>query len=230
MKIDVYCDESCPEVLLDKSAHKYLVIGSLWIPFQFRAEFKESISELRQQHKYFSEIKWTKVSTGTIPFYKSLIDYFFDSEHTRFRAIIVESKDVNLIKFHAGDAELSFYKFYYQLLNKWIIEFNEYNIFLDYKRNKRLSRLTELKRILDNSNLFSSILNVQALPSHESAGIQMCDLLTGIVNGKFNEEISGATKKELINYVELKLGRKILRTCKSEDKFNVFGIWLRGGF
>jgi hypothetical protein len=230
MKIDVYCDESCPEVLLDKSAHKYLVIGSLWIPYQFRTEFKETISNLRQQHKYFAEVKWTKVSSGTLNFYKNLIDYFFEAEYIRFRAIIVDAKEVNLVKFHEGDAELSFYKFYYQVLNKWIVEFNEYNIFLDYKRNKRLSRLSELKRILNNSYLFSSISNVQALPSHQSSGIQMCDLLAGIVNGKFNEEISGKTKIEIIKYFEHKLGRLITRTCKTEEKFNVFGIWLREGF
>lgn len=230
MNFEVYCDESCPEVLCDKSAHKYLVLGSLWLPGSERPRLKENISALKQKHNYYYEIKWNKVSPKTLPFFKDLIKYFFESDYLRFRAITVKSENIDLVQFHDGDAELSFYKFYYQMLNKWILDFNEYSIFLDHKRNKENNRVQVLKDVLSNSSLTSVISNIQALPSNQSLGIQLCDVLTGAVNAKFNSSVKSESKLAIISEIEFSQGKILEPTPKFEEKFNIFDIHLRGGW
>ncbi|TXD83865.1 DUF3800 domain-containing protein [Subsaximicrobium wynnwilliamsii] len=230
MKFEVYCDESSPEVLWDRTANKYLVLGSVWIPSDFREELKEAIKQIKNKHNYRNEIKWNKVSPSSFNFYKALVHYFFSTDSIRFRAIIVEADKVDMVKFHNDDSELSFYKFYYQLLHHWILDFNEYYIFIDHKINKDLNRIHNLKDVLNQANLFSSIENVQALPSHELLGIQMADFLMGAINGKMNGKITSETKKEIINEIEKRLGHAIMATPKAEEKFNIFKINLQGGW
>jgi hypothetical protein len=48
MIVDIYCDESGPEALVNLSAHKYAGIGSLRMPFNFRKEFKNEINKIKQ--------------------------------------------------------------------------------------------------------------------------------------------------------------------------------------
>lgn len=230
MKFDVYCDESSPDLLFHKEANKFSIIGSLWIPFDKREEFKNRIKEIKNSHHYYSEIKWKKVSINKQDFFIDLVNYFFEAEYLRFRSIIIESDMIDQIRFNKGDAELSFYKFYYQLLHHWILDFNEYNIFLDYKTNKERFRLKELWRVLNNSNLTTRIFNVQSIHSAQSLGIQFADFLTGAVNGKFNSQIKNVAKLSAIMKIESFIGKEILPTGKSEEKFNIFKINLQGGW
>ena len=148
----------------------------------------------------------------------------------RFRIILVESDKVNLVTFHNSDAELSFYKFYYQMIKSWIYDFNLYDVFLDLKKNRNKGRLRELERFLDNANFFSDVRTVQGLPSNQSLGIQLADLLTGIITAKFNNKTTSIAKSELIRYVESHLGNVIQPTSKNEEKLNVFKINLQGGW
>ena len=230
MKFEIYCDESSPEVLWDRNANKYLVLGSIWIPSDFREKLKNNIKQIKLKHKYRNEIKWNKVSPSSFEFYKSQVKYFIDTDFIRFRGIIVKTDKLDMVRFHNDDSELSFYKFYYQLLHHWILDFNEYYIFIDHKVNKDLNRIHNLKDVLNNSNLFSSIENIQALPSNELLGIQLADFLMGALNGKINENITSDAKNKIIKEIEKLLGHEIMPTPKTEDKFNVFKINLQGGW
>lgn len=225
MKLDVYCDESCSEVLFDRTAHRYFALGSLWMAEEFREQFKDDIKKIKSDHNYELEIKWNKVSPKFFDFYKALLQYFFNNENLRFRVLIVESEKIDLVKFHKGDAELSFYKFYYQLLHHWILDFNEYSIFLDYKTNKEKSRLHILREVLTSASLSSVISNVQSIHSKESLGIQLADFLLGIVSSKFNQTAKKeGSKDKLINLTENILGKNISPTIKNESKFNIFDL------
>ena len=230
MKFDVYCDESNPEVLKDKSANKFLVLGSIWLPTEVRQQFKTDIADIKEKHGYNNEIKWNKVSPSNEVFIHALIKYFFANKNLRFRALLVESEKVDLIKFHQDDGELSFYKFYYQLLHHWIYDYNDYSVFIDHKVNKDHNRISKLWEVLDKANLFSSILNVQAIHSKESLGIQIADLLTGCINGKFNGNLSSSAKLSAIAEIEKWLDHPIRQTSKSVEKFNIFRINLQGGW
>lgn len=230
MNFEVYCDESGLEALTRKEAHRYTTIGGIWMPADFRGTFKESVNQIKQQHNIHGELKWNKVSPAFSEVYTDLLNYFFNTGELRFRVILIESRTVDNYRFNDKDAELGFYKFYYQLLHHWIFDFNKYDIFLDYKMNRNKGRLNVLKKVLRASNLTSDVNQVQALPSDQSVGIQLADVLTGLVAAKFNNKISSQAKKNLITLAETKLNKTILPTPKWEEKFNVFKINLQGGW
>ncbi len=231
MDFEIYCDESGLEALTRKDAHLYTAIGGIWIPSEYRNSLKQGITSIKVKHNIKGELKWQKISPSYCELYKDLIDFFFLSEFIRFRVVLIESNKVDNIKFNNEDAELGFYKFYYQLLQHWIFDFNNYDIFLDLKINRNKGRLKELGLVLDRANLTSDIKQVQGLPSEQSLGIQLADVLTGLVAAKFNNEITSQAKLSLIKHVEDKyLGKPIAPTPKWEEKFNVFRINLKGGW
>lgn len=230
MDIEVYCDESGLEALTRKEAHDYTGIGSLWMPAEYRQEFKAQMNAIKENHSIKGELKWQKVSPAYFDLYQEVIAYFFSTPQIRYRVILIESRIVDNIRFHNKDAELGFYKFYYQLLHHWILDFNKYKFFLDFKINRNKGRLKVLKDVLIASNITSDIMQVQALPSEESLGIQLADVLTGLVTAKFNQNTHSEAKKQLIRSVEKLLGRTIAHTPKCEMKFNVFKINLQGGW
>lgn len=233
MRFEVYCDETLPDLFT--SAHpdaRFLLIGSLWLPADLREVVKARITGLRQQHGVHGELKWRKVSPSKVAFYSDLIDLFMSFElNLRFRCIAVAHQEINL-GFHNGDAELGFYKFYYQVLHHWILVQNEYTVFCDLKRNRDRTRLATLERVLNNANPTSIIRNVQSLPSSEVVLLQLCDVLLGAVSARINERTDlGAAKESVIAHLEQRLNRRRLGpTLKSEEKVNIFKIRLGGGW
>ena len=229
-KIEIYCDESRPDLFTSKKIYdKYLLIGGLKCLAKHKEAIKTSIKEIQNKHNIKTEIKWNKVSFPKLFFYKELIDLFFNfEEQLRFRCIAVEAEKMDLEHFHDNDAELGFYKFYYQLLHHWIVDFNEYNIFTDLKTSRDKNRLTNLCIFLNNSNLFSYIRSIQALPSRQVLLLQLTDLLLGLAGARLNNSVvENSAKSELLKYFESKLGQQVSPTKKDEIKFNVFVILLQ---
>ena len=233
MKIDVYCDESYPDLFSSKEPRaRYLFIGSLWLPRNRRNQFKDEIHKLRDQHKIGGEFKWTKISPSKREFYEDLLNWFISKgDSLRFRCIAVDNQQVNLIRFHQNDQELGFYKFYYQMLQHWIHPFNQYKIFCDLKCNRLQNRLHTLHRCLDCTNLSTEIQTVQSIRSRESVLIQLSDVLVGLTASRMNKRLKdGSAKAGIANSLERLLGKKIRSTAMSEKKFNVFKINLSGGW
>jgi len=231
MNFEVYCDESGLEALKRKDAHNFMAIGGVWMPEICRDEFKEAIKLIKMKYNIAGELKWHKFSPAYFDLYAEIIDFFFKKDYLRFRVLLVESAKVDNFRFNSSDAELGFYKFYYQLLHHWIYDFNEYHIFLDLKVNRDKGRLKLLEKVLRLSNLSSKVEHVQGLPSDQSLGIQLADILTGLVAAKFNNETTSKAKLALIAHIEQHwLETSISPTAKWEEKFNVFKINLQGGW
>lgn len=232
MDFEIYCDESHPELFTSKKpTADYLMIGSLWLPAHLRDEIKKKIWQLRQQYGIWGEIKWRKVSNTSLDFYKALIDLYESyGEQLRFRCVAVDHKQFNE-NWCQGDNELGFYKFYYQVLHHWILDFNHYRVFCDVKTNRDLTRLHVLKDCLNNANITAKVLDIQALPSHQLVLIQLSDLLLGVASARLNNTLhDNSPKSQLVNHLEQKLNRRIAATNRGENKFNVFRINLQGGW
>lgn len=232
MNFDVYCDESGPELLhSDKPKARYMVIGSLWLPETVRIEAKAALHDLRHRHGIGSEFKWRKVSPSKLAFYREAVSWFMAAgQDVRFRAIVIDRTKIDLVRFHDGDGELGFYKFYYQLLLHWTRECNRYRVFCDQKKNRLPSRLRTLETCLNRANLASEI-TVQATRSEESVLIQLCDVLTGLTQARFNgEDRLGPAKLDLLRHLEEALGHPVRATNVAEQKFNVFEIQPGGGW
>lgn len=232
MDFDVYCDESRPDLLTSTHPNgKYVVIGSLWLEASRRAEYKQAIHSFRDIHQVGGEFKWQKVSLSRIQFYESLIDWFVaQGLAVRFRCILISHDQLNW-QMHEGDRELGFYKFYYQMLHHWILDFNCYSIFCDHKSNRVMNRLEALRRCLSYANLTSEVSQVQSVRSEESVLIQLTDVLTGAISAKFNHSLrSGSAKSALVERLESRLGHPLQATNRGEQKFNIFAIQLGGGW
>ena len=233
MKFEAYCDESRHDLLGSKNPDlKYMVIGSLWLAQENRERYKNEIHQLRDEYKIGGEFKWQKVSPSRLDFYKKILHWFQDKkDQLRFRCIAVDHNHVDISLYHENNKELGFYKFYYQLLHHWILDFNEYSFFVDYKRNRDQDRLKDLKRCLNYSNLSSRVSTVQSVRSEESVFIQLADVLTGMSSYRLNEKIrQDSAKEKVLNEYEEIINTKIKPTPKSENKFNVFKIDLAGGW
>lgn len=233
MDFDVYCDESRPDAFTSRGKpSQYMVLGSLWMPTDSRKSFKEELHEIRKTHSIGGEAKWQKISASKLSFYTDLIDWFLEKDSgLRFRCIVVDSAKTDIEAYHKNDSELAFYKFYYQLLHHWILDFNTYTVFCDFKSNRSRDRLPTLQSTLNDTNLFSEVKSVQAVRSAESVFIQFADILTGAASAKLNKSpAEDGPKSRLIDYLENRLGREIRHTSAAEQKFNVFVINFRGGW
>ena len=233
MQFEVYCDEAMPDLFTSrKKGGRFLMIGSLWLPSELKGELKAKIKGLREQHNTWGEIKWTKISPSRLPFYLDLIDLFESyGMDLRFRCIAVDSTQVDM-RWHDSDEELGFYKFYYQLLHHWILDFNEYRIFCDTKTNRDPSRLKVLQRCLSSANLSASIPQIQSLPSKQVVLIQLCDLLLGAASSRLNQTLHpGGAKEQVVRRLESHMGiDRIAPTHRDAEKYNVFRIRLQGGW
>ena len=237
MQIDLYCDESRQDLLVNKEAiaskNRYVSFGGLLVPREKRLLLKQRIKELKKNSGIAKEFKWGNVSNNKIDFYKSLVDLFFDTDFNDvcFRCVIIDAQEIDNEKYNDADQELGYYKFYYQLIHNWINSGDTYYVFTDYKTNKEKNRLQELCRILNRKYSRNSIEIIQAIDSAESVLLQLQNILMGAVSYKYNYEESGTSiaKTQLVNYIEEKLDKRICATNLSEYKFNIFRINLGGG-
>lgn len=234
-QIDIYCDESRQDLIINQKIinenNKYIVLGGIWVNKEYREEIKKSIKSLQIKHNVYGEMKWKNVSDSKIDFYNEIIELFFklDSNKISFRSIVIDSTKLNIQKYHENSHELGFYKFYYQLLQHWIEKENQYNIFLDFRKDKSKNRVYEMKNIINNSLKNEVVKNIQFINSKESILIQLEDIIMGAVGYKYNYGYDGKSKakNQLIETIEKY--NVIKETEREESKFNIFKIKLRGG-
>ena len=216
MKYDIYCDESRQDLLVNKEMisenNKYSCIGGILVSRSKRNELKNKIKKLKEKHSVFGELKWGTVSENKIEFYKEIIDLFFEfKEEVLFRTVVINSVDVDNKMFNNDDAELGYYKFYYQLIYHWIELTGDsqsiYYIYTDFKTNKVNNRL-EVMRGLLNMVCISYIKLIQAINSKESEILQMQNILMGAVGYKYIFGIDGKSiaKMEIVRHIESYLG------------------------
>lgn len=219
----IYCDESCHDLT---AHHEYMSIGGLLVPRSHKASFTTELRTLMRTLNLNSEVKWKKVSSKRLDDYKRLVDFFFDHSELRFRAIIVDQKKFKPEQ-HGKDRELAFYKFYYEMLEKWLESGREYLILLDYKNNRGADRYKTLKLYLERYLRGKAwIKDLTIINSKETPFAQLCDLFAGAVAAAYNIPIPGSAKEDLTNYIASKAGWSTLRTFTSLDanKFNIFKI------
>ena len=228
MKYVVYCDESRHN---EDKINPYMSIGSLWLPRNIKDDMTKRFRHICFEKGLASEIKWAKVSRKKLDSYKKLADFFFAEADLRFRAIVIKQSDINYEKFHGSDRELGFYKFYYEMLLKWIEPRNEYLFLLDFKQNKYSHRYTDLLRILQNKIKGQAwISDLTVIDSKETPLAQLCDLLTGATAAAWCNNLQNTSpKKDLISYISEKRGSPLNVPSSSPmtEKINIFNINLK---
>jgi hypothetical protein len=235
MKFNIYCDESCH---LEHDNQKYMVLGGMICGKSDRNRVKREILEIKKRHgiKSTAEIKWNKVSQSKISYYKELVDYFFDNESLRFRALVIDKTQLRHNEFKQTHDDW-YYKMYYQLLLNLVEPKQENYIYLDIKDTKSSKKVEGLKKYLRFKLMdydFEVIKNIQSINSQESIIMQLSDLIIGSIGYRnrkiYDEKNSSVSKRELMMHVIEKSGYSLNKsTFLSEKKFNLFFIELKAG-
>ena len=234
---NIYCDESCH---LENDGISTMVLGCVWISCDKRREISRRIKEIKQKYNLSDsfEVKWTKISPVKVQFYLDLVDYFFDDDDLRFRGILIPDKQV--LEHHVFDQAHDdwYYKMLFIMLEPIINPEQQYNIYLDIKDTCSEIKRCKLEDILRSSrhDYLNSIINrVQQIRSHESAILQMADLIIGAIGyhrrqqTNQEEELTNSGKFEVIRRIQRRSGKSLVNTTwLCESKFNLL-VWRSGG-
>ncbi len=109
----IYADESC------KDALQYLILGGICLELKHLDSALQKLTEVRDKHKTYGEVKWAKVSKTKFPFYLDFVDVFFElakEDTLHFHSLIADTTTFNHRAHNHGDAEIGFNKLIFQLL------------------------------------------------------------------------------------------------------------------
>jgi hypothetical protein len=206
---------------------KYMVIGALLIQRSSKKKVQNQLKDILNRHNIKGELKWNKVNSNYMDFYKDIINYFFKSTEINFRCIVVDKSKVNYEGYHNNDKELAFFKFYFLLLKEKIKNSCSYYIFLDKKPTRDKNRARALKSFLDSHILFNrtdtKLIHLQAYESKENLLIQLSDFITGLVAYGNNQNKTKSNKTNLVNFFQEKIGSTVSSgTGLSVEKVNIF--------
>jgi len=223
---NIYCDESCH---LENDQQKAMVLGAVWCPLDKRREIAVRLREFKQKHHISAsfEVKWTKVSPAKKNFYLDLIDYFFDDDDLRFRALIVPDKSkLQHVAFPGQDHDIWYYKMYFDMLKVILRPDSHYRIYMDIKDTRGAEKVAKLREVLCNSMYDFSrqvIERLQLVRSHEIEQLQLADLLIGAI-GYLNRGLeSNAGKMAVIRRMQKRSGYTLTKsTLLREEKINLF--------
>jgi hypothetical protein len=206
--MNVYCDETCH---LEGRGDKVMVLGAVYCDASDVKAAADQIRLIKKKHglaRHF-ETKWTKVSPSKTEYYLDLIDYFFESNALRFRAVLVPDKDILDHEKFEQTHNNWYYKMYFVML-KWLISSaNRYHIYIDIKDTKGAARVRDLHDVLAN-NIYDfhheCVEKVQQVRSHEVELMQLADLLIGAIGyaSRYPTNTDSA-KAHLVQHISTKL-------------------------
>jgi len=230
MDFKLYCDES-RHILSDK-LNKFMVIGAIRIPAEYQRKIEAEIKRLKYKYKYFSEIKWRKVSYNNKNFYLDLITYFFSNDFIDFRCIVINKEKIKNNIFSQTN-QVFFYKMYFLLLKAKVKRFSSnFFIYIDEKDCHAHKYCIKLQEYLKNKvhNFINKInIFISPIASKDAILVQLTDLFIGAVGYQFNNFYQNRGKIEICKNLCLKLGIESLCTPKEKfnKKFDIFRINLK---
>ena len=221
----IFCDES--NHLLDNSSN-IMVNGALQIEEDRVKEANVYIKKLRHDYNYHTEIKWTKLIKKQLPFYKKIIDYFFDSSFMNFKATLVVNKSNANHERYGRNHDQFYYVVYYYTLRDLLKKNGFHKIYFDYKDTLGGERVKKLKEVLNNDGY--SKIDFTIIHSYEAQFIQVCDLFIGAIGYINREDIDKTSeiKCEIVDYLNNKIKQQgnnigdIKSTKPWANKFNIF--------
>lgn len=232
-KRTLFCDES------SQSNARFMVIGGVITPFENVEIISEHINQKKSDLGLNSEVKWTKITNQKQREYQELTNYFFslcNNDKLHFKCIIIDNHRIDNRQYNAGNRELGFFKFYYQLLlhsfGRWYSDECELHVLLDQKSTNQ--SLDDFREILNNG--IASRYSISSRPykqvefrdSKLTPILQLNDLVIGAIahrkNGLHNLSECRESKKLISQQViEMAGVAEDLRTTPKASKR--FAIW-----
>jgi hypothetical protein len=213
----------------------------VYCPLEKKREIFERLAELKTKHhltpkhkkrptdnRTYYELKWNKVSTAKLEYFKDVINYFFDDDHLQFRALVVSDKSKIEYQKYNHTHDTFYYKMYFGMLKAILNPDYSHHIYIDIKDTRSREKVHKLEEVLRNDKYDYSkeiIRKVQQVVSHEVEIMQLTDLLIGAV-GYVNRGLnSSKAKNELVELIRHRSRYSLTKsTLLKERKCNIF-IW-----
>lgn len=234
-RILVYCDES------SQTNAKYMVYGSLWVDADYVSRILDDFYYCKNG---LATMKWGRVSMRFLDNYKCVASLFIKwskdpNPKLWFNSAVFNNSLLDYDTYSAGDAELGYYKFWYQLIYHRIRDsMATYYVVMDSRSNRNSNRLTDLRGVLNRKlnnrlqGIFDRVREIRVGQTRLEPFLQINDILTGAVawywNDRWQNPNADPAKVILYSYLCSLLGRKHLGpTPKWEPRFNVWPFSLR---
>lgn len=211
-----------------------MVLGGLVVPAERVPDIARGIGEIKKGFGVppQAEVKWGKVSPKWQSLYEALVDFFFEADGLRFRAVVADKTSLDHGAFSQTHDDW-YYKMYYLLLSQLLGREDEFRIYLDIKDTQGGPKVRKLEEILRSGlHDFSgkTVKRVQTVRSHEIQAIQLADVLLGAVSHGNRDGGTSQAKRAIAHRIEARSGARFrFNTAKSEAKFNLFHWHGRAG-
>ena len=222
--INIYCDESRH---LPNDHERCMVLGALWCVATKAAKLNAAIAALKAKHnlsRYF-EFKWTKVSPAKLPFYLELLDLFFNSKISGFRAWVIPDKSILRHEAYNQTHDDWYYKMYFYLIRNLIWPGWKYNIYVDIKDTRSREKLRKLHGVVTNAHYDFSrkvIQRLQHVHSHDIGLMQLADLIIGAVAYNACRLDTSPAKCAIVSRIKERTGLTLTwNTLPTVRKFNL---------
>jgi len=221
---NVYCDESCH---LEHDGQRFMILGAVWCPEEKTRETASRLREIKVKHglKPDLELKGTGVSNSKVRYFLDVLDYFFDTDDLRFRAMIIDKSQLDHDAF-GSDHDTWYYKMYFQLIEPLLDPRWAYRIYLDIKDTRSQEKVRKLHEVLCNSQYDFQrevIERVQNVRSHEVEQIQLADFLIGAVGYRNRLLDTNEAKLKIVRRMQDRSGLGLDRTpLLRATKVNLF--------
>lgn len=207
-----------------------MALGALTCPKDMASVSFNRIRDIKKYHGIDrkAEIKWNKVANNKYEFYRDLVDYYFDSSHLNFRALVIPDKSLLDHKRHNQTHDDFYYKMYFELLKILFSPDSKYNVFLDIKDTHSGKRTERLHEVLCNSTHDYErevVKNVLAYHSHQIELIQLCDFFVGAITYHNRGLRDNLGKVKVIKRIQERSRYSLSKTTLlKEQKMNIL-IW-----
>ena len=211
---NVYLDESCH---LENDHIPVMMLGASWCPAAKAHEISMRLREIQVQYRLSRdfEIKWTKVGSRKLDFYKAVVDYFFNDDDLHFRGVVIPDKTVLDHQAFDQTHDQWYYKMCFTLLEPVVDPDQQYAIYLDIKDTRSEEKRKRLEQVLRNAKYDGAqeiIQRVQQIRSDESKVLQLADLLMGAVTYANRELRTSEAKLALIERIRQRSSLSLLRS------------------
>jgi hypothetical protein len=207
-----------------------MVLGTVWCLDDKKKVAFERLREIKKEHGLGAnfELKWNKVSGRKLDYYLDVVNYYFDNDNLRFRAIVVPDKSLlNHEAFNQTHNDF-YYKMYYNLIKTLLEPTSAYNIYIDIKDTQGSKKIKLLQEVLRTSAYDFNreiIKKIQLVSSKEIELVQLADFISGAIGYANRGLASSEAKLKVIELIRKRAGVSLLQsTLYRADKMNIL-VW-----
>lgn len=228
-KIYVYCDES------SQTKARYMVLGALFLSETAQGTIGQIFDRIRQERLAGMPMKWESISNWFMCEYQEvamLIANHGQLGRFEYHAMIINTSMLDHDTYNEGDAELGYYKFFFQLLKHRMRHKDAvYYVTMDRRTNRKKHRLADLRSHLNNhlwTNYgYDPVRTIVSRKCSDVNFLQITDILTGAVAFHANDRDKARDASPAKTTIAKKLARALgmARLSDATSSLSAFSVW-----